>query len=335
MISEWENEMGKKLTIIVPHYHEPWEMLKYLFDSIECQRGINFEDIEVLLVNDGDDLIISKDHLSTYHFDVRYELKPWGGLSDTRNFGIDNADGEYIMFCDSDDEFLNNYGLHLVMSAIQEGFDLLYSSFVEEHPENGGWKIHLRDKDMVFCHGKVYRRQFVLEKQLRFDRELGFSEDSVFNKIASCEADVTKEITTPFYLWCWNDESTVRKNRETIVLDRYAEVMLMRTKICKQLHERGFIDEFFDSVCKCFFDCYYDFNEPLFNKPEHKEKVKAAEKEFKKFYKKFIKDFMECDSGRISRIMMIERTAAYKNGLQVEKIDFYSWLKHIKNDVKI
>ena len=327
--------MGKKLTIIVPHYHEPWEMLKYLFDSIECQRGINFEDIEVLLVNDGDDLIISKDHLSTYHFDVRYELKPWGGLSDTRNFGIDNADGEYIMFCDSDDEFLNNYGLHLVMSAIQEGFDLLYSSFVEEHPENGGWKIHLRDKDMVFCHGKVYRRQFVLEKQLRFDRELGFSEDSVFNKIASCEADVTKEITTPFYLWCWNEGSTVRADRETIVLRRYAEVVDMRYKIAEQLYERGFIDEFFDSVCKSFFDCYYDFSEPAFLDPGNKPMVLKAEKEFKRYYKRFIKDFLECDSKRIGRIMMSCRTTSYQSGMVMEKMDFHSWLKHIKNDVKI
>ena len=326
-----------KLTLVVPHYHEPWEMLKYLFDTIECQKGIDREDFNVLLVNDGDDVVLDKANWEgKYNFQVTYDIKPWGGLSDTRNYGIDHADGEYIMYCDSDDGFLNNYGIYLILGAIQEGFDLLYSTFIEEQPmSNGGWKIHRRDKDMVFCHGKVYRRQFLLDKNLRFDTNLAFIEDSLFNKIASCEAgDNLTEITTPFYLWCWNEGSTVRNGREDIVLRRYREVMEMRSKICEQLRERGFIDEFFDSVCKVFFDCYYDFNEPLFLKAENKEKVKAAEKEFKKFYKKFIKDFLECDSDRIRTAMMGCRLSAYDAGLQCEVIDFKSWLKHIRNDVR-
>lgn len=326
--------MAKKLTIIVPHYHEPWEVLKYLFDTIECQRGIDFNDFDVLLVNDGDETLIDRSRFEPYRFEVKYAVKPHGGLSDTRNYGIDHADGEYIMFCDSDDGFLSNYGLHLIFGAIQEGFDFLFSSFVEEQPRGEGWKLFRRDKDIVFCHGKVYRRQFLLDKKLRFDTALWFSEDSLFNKIAHSEADIVKEITSPFYLWCWNEESTVRKNRDVLVLKEYGQVITMRTKVCEQLEERGFIDEFFDSVCKCFFDCYYDFSEPLFLKPENKEMVKAAEKEFKKFYKRFAKSFYECDSERIARIMMQCRLAAYDAGMQVETIDFKSWLKHIKNDVK-
>lgn len=328
--------MSKTLTLIIPHYHEPWETLRYLFDTINCQKGIDWEEIEILLVNDGDDVVLDESLWKDYNFKVNYVVKPWGGLSDTRNYGIEHAEGEYIMYCDSDDGFLNNYGLHLFLGAIQEGFDLLYSTFVEEYPKDGGWRIYRREKDMVFCHGKIYRRQFLLDKNLRFDTSLGFSEDSVFNKIASVEADKMKEINTPCYLWCWNETSTVRKGRETIILDRYEEVIKMRTKICEQLEERGFIDEYFDAVVKCMFDTYYEFNSQLFLKPEHKEKVKAAEKEAKKFYKKFIKSFMECDSDRISKIMMVERASAYdRGGLQVEQIAFKDWLKHIKNDVKI
>lgn len=327
--------MAKKLTIVVPHYKEPFEVCKFLFDSIQIQHGIDFNDLEVLVVNDGDEVVFDKDVFGPYTFDIRYEVKEHGGISDTRNYGIDRAEGEYIMFCDCDDGFLNNYGLHLVFSAIQEGFDFLFSSFVEEQPENGGWKIYRKDKDIVFIHGKAYRRQFILDKKIRFDKEQYFSEDSIFNQIAYREADVRKEVTTPFYLWTWHGDSTVRKNREDLVLREYAQVMRMRARIGEELHKRGFIDEFFDSVCKTFFDSYFDFNEPLFNKPEMKGKVEAAEKEFKKYYKRFIKDFMECDSKRIAKAMMECRLNAYNNGLEVEKIDFKSWLKHIKNDVKI
>lgn len=327
--------MAKKLTLVVPHYKEDWNLCKFLFDSIEIQHGIDFNDFDVLVVNDGDEVVLDKSLFEKYSYEINYVVKPHGGLSDTRNYGIEHGDSEYLMFCDCDDGFLNNYGLHLVFGAIQEGFDFLYSSFVEEQPQGNGWKIYRRDKDIVFVHGKCYRRQFLIDKKIRFDTEMYFSEDSIFNKIAYHEADERKEITTPFYLWTWRDGSTVRKDRDTLVLREYAQVMKMRTKVCDQLEERGFIDEFFDAVCKTFFDSYYDFNEPIFLKPEHKGKVKAAEKEFKKFYKKYSKSFYECDSARIAKVMAQSRLNAYEAGLQVEKIDFYSWLKHIKNDVKI
>ena len=328
--------MAKKLTLVVPHYKEPFEDCKFLFDSIQLQHGIDFNDFDVLVVNDGDAVVWDKEVFAPYTYEINYVVKPHGGLSDTRNYGIDHGDSEYIMFCDCDDGFLNNYGIHLVLGAIQEGFDFFYSSFIEEQPNGeGGWVIHRRDHNLVFVHGKCYRRQFLKDKNIRFDTEMYFSEDSIFNKIAYHEADERKEINTPFYLWAWHDNSTVRKDRDTLILREYGQVMKMRTKVCEQLEERGFIDEYFDSVCKTFFDSYYDFQEPLFQKPEHKDKVRAAEKEFRKFYKKYIKSFMECDSERIRKAMAGSRIMAYDSGLIMETTDFKSWLKHIKNDVKI
>ena len=327
--------MARKLTLVVPHYKEPWEVCKFLFDSIEIQHGVDFDDFDVMVVNDGDDVVFDKSVFEPYRYHIDYIVKPHGGLSDTRNYGIEHGDSEYLMFCDCDDGFLNNYGIHLVLSAIQEGFDLMYSSFVEEQPNSeGGWSIVRRDHNLVFCHGKCYRRQFLIDKNLRFDTEMWFSEDSIFNKIAYHEADEKKEINTPFYLWAWNDNSTVRKDRDTLILREYQQVMMMRDKICIELDKRGFIDEYFDSVCKTFFDSYYDFNEPLFQKPEYKHWRDNAEREFKKFYKKYAKSFYECDSERIRKAMANSRIMAYESGLIMESTDFKSWIKHIKNDVK-
>ena len=42
-----------KLDIIVPHYKEPWDVCRYLFSSLELQRGVPFNMVRVIVVNDG------------------------------------------------------------------------------------------------------------------------------------------------------------------------------------------------------------------------------------------------------------------------------------------
>ena len=41
------------LDIIVPHYKEPWEVGRPLFEMLALQRGVSFSDFRVILVNDG------------------------------------------------------------------------------------------------------------------------------------------------------------------------------------------------------------------------------------------------------------------------------------------
>ena len=327
--------MGKKLTLVVLHYKEPWEICKPLFDSIELQHGINFDDFKVMVVNDGDEGLLDKAVFEPYRYEIEYVVKPHGGISDTRNYGIEHGDTPYLMFCDSDDMFLSMYGLHLIFGAINEGFDICIGSFIEEQPVDGEWRIFRRDKSQVFCHGKVYRRQFLIDKKLRFDTSLYFSEDSVFNNLACHETDKIKYIETPFYLWAWNAGSTVRKDRDTLVLREYEQVMRMRTKICEGLRDRGFEEDFKKAVCRAVSDSYCDFNEPQFTKPGREVLVRRAEVEFKKFYRKFSGMYMTCDSDMIGQALMEARVSAYDNGLRVEKTDLKTWLKHIKNDVKL
>ena len=68
------------LDIIIPHYKEPWETCKYLFDTIATQRGIDFKDIRALVVNDGD-CILSESAFCDYPYKVEYLVKEHGGVS--------------------------------------------------------------------------------------------------------------------------------------------------------------------------------------------------------------------------------------------------------------
>lgn len=89
------------ISIIVPIYNAE-RFLDACLDSIIYQT---YTDLEILLVDDGStdsSYEICKEYADK---DRRIQVfqKPNGGPSDTRNYGIERASGEYLMFFDSDD----------------------------------------------------------------------------------------------------------------------------------------------------------------------------------------------------------------------------------------
>lgn len=324
------------LDIIIPHYKEPWETCKYLFDTIATQRGICFDNVKAIVVNDGD-CLLDEEHFKGYPYQIEYLVKEHEGVSAARNYGLDHSEADYVMFCDIDDGFLSNYGLHLVFSAMQEEHDYIYSNFVEEtYTADNTMTIVRHDSDFTFMHGKVYKRAFLVDRNIRFDPAMTIHEDGYFNSVALAEARhnaYMKRIDTPFYLWRWNDASTVRSNREDFVLRTYEQLMMCRIGTCQQMKDRGFDEEFKTAVCMTVLNSYYDFQKTSYHIDKNKEHLRKAEKAFKRFWKKFGKVFLDCTNQKIAEIATKARENAYKNGMLMERQDIRSWLKHIGNEV--
>lgn len=322
-----------KLDIIVPHYKEPWEVCHYLFDSIALQRGLSMNNVRVLVVNDGDCLIDEK-HFEGYPYEIVYLPKEHEGVSAARNYGLDYSDADYVMFCDIDDGFLSNYGLHLVFSAMQEGFDFLCSNFVEEtYSANNTMTIVRHDKDLTFMHGKCYRRQFLVDHNLRFDTRLNIHEDGYFNMLVFSVATnkgKAKQIETPFYLWRWNDQSVVRSNRENFVMRTYDSVILSRILLCDELKKRGFTKELRTAVAMTFLNSYYDFQKPAWCLPKNKPIVQKAEKEFRKYYVLYKDIFYDMTNQDIADVAKASRNTAIQNGMLMEQESLKAFLKRIK-----
>ncbi|GIN96860.1 glycosyl transferase family A [Siminovitchia terrae] len=89
------------VSVVVPVYKVE-KCLRRCIDSIINQT---FTQIEIILVNDGspDGSGEICDKYSMQDRRVKAFHKENGGLSDARNYGIDRAKGEYILFVDSDD----------------------------------------------------------------------------------------------------------------------------------------------------------------------------------------------------------------------------------------
>lgn len=86
-------------SIIIPVYNRPVEV-RELLESLSLQT---YRDFEVLIVEDGS-AICCEEVVKEYEgrLTVRYFFKPNSGRSLTRNYGMERAEGKYLVFFDSD-----------------------------------------------------------------------------------------------------------------------------------------------------------------------------------------------------------------------------------------
>lgn len=307
-----------KLSFVITHYKESWEVCKPLFDSLKDQLGVNFDNIEVLLVEDGEE------PLSEDLFDYPYSIKTFNfghkGVSASRNIGLDHATGDYVMFCDCDDRFISAYALHLYIKAIKQGmFDIIKSPFLEDQVIDGELKLIRHDNDITFIHGKLYRTDFLRENEIRFNEELTIHEDSFFNVIANMLSDGNiHEMSPAVYLWKYRDESIVRKDRDLYVFKTYDHLMKVRRAICNDLKKRERYAEFYQAISKTFCDSYYDFQKPECYKEENKELIEKAERAFAEFYRDFKEEYKNVNIKDKAQMLYICRMNAFANGMLVE-----------------
>lgn len=88
-----------KYSVIVPVYNRP-EEVDELLESLCTQTS---RDFEVVIVEDGS-TIPCKEVAERYEksLPIRYYMKPNGGPGPARNYGVERAEGEYVLILDSD-----------------------------------------------------------------------------------------------------------------------------------------------------------------------------------------------------------------------------------------
>ena len=117
-------------SIIMPIYNACQINDKYLLEALESIRNQTYQDIELIIVNDGSidkSEKVIKDYISHHpEICIQYYYKENGGQSHARNFGANFTRGEYLCFLDQDDLWAENK-LELIASQLDEDTDLLYT----------------------------------------------------------------------------------------------------------------------------------------------------------------------------------------------------------------
>ena len=232
-----------KLSILITHYNESEEVVKPLIQSILSQEDINFNEIEVLVGNDGYEHKLPVNYFNQFNingrFNVAYYIFEKKGISSLRNSLLELANGEYVMFCDCDDKFVSDFGISNIFQKMESKPDLITSCFYEEvySDDKTIHQYNKRQHDRVFIHGKVIRKQFLIDNNIFWDNELTLHEDSYFNNLCYYLSQKQEYIEQPFYLWKWRDSSVVRQDK-WFLIKTYQDVIKSASKLVEGLLER-------------------------------------------------------------------------------------------------
>jgi len=199
------------VSVIVPVYNGE----KHLRRCIDSVFGNDFDDFEILLLNDGSS-DTSGDIIAEYERERPETVRAFShgnmGVARTRNKGIDLARGKHILFLDQDDWFDKGY-IRAFYDAIEEsGSDVVVGGY--KRPDASGRVVLSRllsgkgyyQYITAAAWGKIHRGAFLKENGIEFfDNNIG--EDVVFSTREAILSDRFSFIPYVGYNWYLNKES--------------------------------------------------------------------------------------------------------------------------------
>ncbi len=224
---------AKLVSVVVPVYNVE-NYLRSCVDSILNQTYKNFE---LILVNDGSKDLSGAicDDYAKHDPRVRAIQKENEGPSKTRNRGIDEARGDYLVFVDSDD-LIHEQMLEKLVGAVTEnhadlgicGYErfkgdwTLPSSLTTEPIQVFSSRkelaaVYNQPKTNMFgvsIWAKLYRLDIIRENNIRFDTAISYEEDCVFNLAYFRYVNVTAVLPDIFYRWRQMDVSLSKGYRK-------------------------------------------------------------------------------------------------------------------------
>lgn len=247
-----------KLQLLIPQYKETEKTIKFMLNSIEQQLNIDFnKDFEVLIGNDGSDILLSKKFLQNYSFPIKYYKFQHTRLAGCRQKLFEKSTADYIMYCDADDAFISTIALSLIFNFIKDNFDILNCTFFEQHhKENGTFYVpHIDDK--TFVHGKVYRRAFLIENNINWHQELYEHQDGCYTALALSLSKKTLNCNIPLYLWHNNPNSIARKDGELHIIKTFNHFLDAQTYLVNDYLEHKLQTSAIYHANYIMYYCYY------------------------------------------------------------------------------
>ena len=257
------------VSIIVPCYNVSNYISECIESLISQKTDISYE---IIVINDGstDDTL---DMIKKYDDDKIYLIDQLNkGISYTRNVGVANSRGKYLIFVDSDDYVSENY------------VDVLYKKAVSEKADIVGCEYKIFRSDSRKCISRIkVKNQNDIKKMNGcfwgkiFDRNL-FSnvleplnywyEDSIVKHIIFPKSKCIKMVNDCYYYYRHNDSGLIRSSAKKY---RKIESIYVTDLIVRSLHlffsdSYIFSQDCFEKIIEQFFlneNRVFDLNEEI------------------------------------------------------------------------
>lgn len=149
-----------KISIIIPVYNSSNQLIK----TVQSIYRQDYDDFEIILINDGSSksssINLYKRIVSDFPKTKLINNKNQGVVR-SRIDGIQHADGEYIMFSDHDDVYLNHSISKLVDAAEKSDADIVVAN---AYSKKVSW-LPLKTKQLGIYNHKIIKREDFLKKE--------------------------------------------------------------------------------------------------------------------------------------------------------------------------
>ncbi len=218
------------ITIIIPCYNAE----SFIHSSLKSVLKQTYENWRCFLINDGsrDNTSQILQEYSSKDIRFKYFSHDNQGISDTRNVGIDNAEGDYLFFLDADDLITEN-ALQTFVNEIEGGVDVIagITSTVNgenleeisqlQHPKEGSILFNNEKQEVLIrtmesglapvAQNRLYSKSFLEKNNLRFKSGILHEDELWFFETMSMAKKV-KFINHKTYLYRTDNTESITQN---------------------------------------------------------------------------------------------------------------------------
>lgn len=184
------------ISVVIPVYN----VAKYLPQCLDSVINQNYENLEILVVDDGstDNSGSICDAYAEQDSRIRVFHTENHGLSAARNYALDRATGDYIAFLDSDDWLEKDAYTILLTEALHTGADIVHFNLFQEFVNRIGESVSPKEK-FVVVDGEVLRA-LLLEKRVSDDVWDKFYKADLFKTVRYPEGRIFEDKATTYQL---------------------------------------------------------------------------------------------------------------------------------------
>lgn len=243
-----------KVSVIVPVYNTE----KYLKNCIDSLLKQNFEDYEIIVINDlspgnAEEIIKSYNDKKI----VYIKNKTNKGIGYNRNLGVKEAKGEYVCFIDSDDYVKEDFISKMYNYSKENNLDLCVCDYVnvdekgntlEEFNLSNFGITNYEENNKILCEinlgpcNKLFKKDMLIKNKIKFSEKLKYEDLSFVALSIKNSAKIGKINEQLNYF-------TVHKNSETTTRDKRVFDIFKQLDIVRNEYKSGkYLDELTVSV---------------------------------------------------------------------------------------